>query len=366
MRPVEIHAFLQQDVVGQDDVLRFVAVAIFKHLQGEKYGNLMLIGNSGTGKTTVMHATERLYASHPDMADKRVVVIMNASTLATDEGMVDPHRLLHRLEDRARQILGANADPAEIARYMQHATVCLDEIDKISGIVGGKPYVTGINIQQALLTLIEGERVLYPITGTRNGETLREASEIDTGKMLFLCAGAFEGLYDQVFKRVTSPTSRVKLPTTTVYENGKVQVREYFTLRHHFRQEDLFDYGMQPQFLSRFDNAIILEDLNPTVLAKIFSEPEEGVLRSSQGFFRNYGIRLEVTDGAIRKIAGEAALSSRIGARALKGVFSRIIKPYEFDPFSQAEVKKNGDGWDLVIDEEVVANALRSPLGATA
>ena len=45
---------------------------------------------------------------------------------------------------------------------MERATVCIDEIDKISAMVGGKPYVTGINIQQALLTLIEGERILHP------------------------------------------------------------------------------------------------------------------------------------------------------------------------------------------------------------
>src|SRR6185436_4052192 len=126
----------------------------------------------------------------------------------------------------------------------------------------GKPYVTGIAIQQTLLTLIEGEKVSYPITVSAGKNVERTAVNLDTGKMLFLCAGAFEGLYDLVYRRVTSPATRVKLPQTTVYENGKVEIREVFTLRHHFRPEDLFEYGMQPQFLSRFDNAIILEDLN--------------------------------------------------------------------------------------------------------
>ena len=54
---------------------------------------------------------------------------------------------------------------------MEHATVCIDEIDKISAIVGGKPYVTGINIQQGLLTLIEGERILYPVTVYKNKQS---------------------------------------------------------------------------------------------------------------------------------------------------------------------------------------------------
>ena len=35
--------------------------------------------------------------------------------------------------------------------------------------------------------------------------------------------------------------------------DGEVEIREFFALRQHLKQEDLFDYGMQPQFLSRFD-----------------------------------------------------------------------------------------------------------------
>jgi ATP-dependent Clp protease ATP-binding subunit ClpX len=240
--------------------------------------------------------------------------------------------------------------------------VCIDEIDKISAIVGGKPYVTGINIQQGLLTLIEGERILYPVTIYKNKQLEKAAIHVDTGKMLFLCAGAFESLYDQVYRRVTSPTSRVKLPAETVYENGEVQIREYFTLRHWFKQEDLFDYGMQPQFLSRFDNSIILEDLNAGTLSRIFTEPRDSVFRASQNFFKNYNIDVEVTEGAVRKIADEAAKSSRIGARALKAVWGKIIKPYEFDPFGQDDVKPLGDRHRLVVDEAVVARALKPPL----
>jgi ATP-dependent Clp protease ATP-binding subunit ClpX len=363
MKPVEIYNVLSQHVIGQEEALRYVSVAIFKHLQGEKYGNLLLIGNSGTGKTTIMRAIEGLYHDHEEFAEYRVVLIMNANTLATEDGAVDTSRLFHRLEERTRQVLGPEATAEEIGRAMERATVCLDEIDKVSGLIGGKPYVTGINIQQAVLTLIEGERVPYRITApTKDGGFEATNVWIDTGKMLFLCAGAFENLYDQVFQRVTSPKSGVKLPTVTTYVNGKIQIREYFTLRHHFRQEDLFEYGMQPQFLSRFDNAVILEDLTAGTLARIFKEPRDGVLQASQGFFQKYGIDLEVTDGAVQKIAEEAAKSSRIGARALKSVYGRIIKPYEFDPFSRPEVRSaNGNGGPqrLVIDEGIVAEALK-------
>jgi ATP-dependent Clp protease ATP-binding subunit ClpX len=362
MKPVEIYENLQRDVIGQEEILRYVSVAIFKHIEGEKYGNLVMIGNSGTGKTTVMRAMERLYESQEAFHEYRVVAIMNANTLAADDGTIDTHRILTRLEERARQILGDQASAADIASYMEHATVCLDEIDKVSSIVGGKAYVTGINIQQALLTLIEGEKILYPLAVYKCKEAERVSVTVDTGKMLFLCAGAFETLYNQVYRRVTSPTSRVKLPTETVYENGEVQIREYFTLRHHFRQEDLFDFGMLPQFLSRFDNSIILEDLHAGILKRIFLEPRDSVFLASKNFFLRYGINLEIEDEAARKIAEEASRSSRIGARALKAVWGRIIKPYEFDPFSHPEVKNEGDRHRLVIDEALVNRALKPPL----
>jgi ATP-dependent Clp protease ATP-binding subunit ClpX len=359
MRPTEIDEYLKQFVIGQTETLRYVSVAIFKHLQGEPFGHLMLIGSSGTGKTTVMRAVERFYRGHEEFQKYRVVVIINANTFANDEGVIDTSRLFLRLEERARQVLGDEAEADEIGQYMQHATVCLDEIDKVSGVVGGKPYVTGLNIQQALLTLIEGELVDHTMTLTRNGQPYSATAHIDTGKMLFFCGGAFEALYDQVFKRVTSPTSRVKLPTETVIDDGRVEIREYFALSHHFRPEDLFDYGMQPQFLARFDNSIILEDLNSPLLQRIFTDTDDSVFRASRDFFKKYRIDLKITDGAVRKIADEAAKSSRIGARALKGVYARIIKPFEFDPFSHEQVQPKGDGHELTIDEDLVRQGLR-------
>ena len=148
-----------------------------------------------------------------------------------------------------------------------------------------------------------------------------------------------------------------------MYENGEVQIREYFTLRHHFKQEDLFDYGMQPQFLSRFDNAIILEDLNAGTCSRhLHRAAGQRVPRLAATSSGKYGIELEITDDAVRKIADEAAKTSRIGARALKAVWGKIIKPFEFDPFSQPEVVGEGSMHRLDVDEALVQRALRPPL----
>lgn len=356
--PRQILDELQADVIGQPNILRFVSVAIFKHLRGEPFGNLMMIGNSGTGKTTTMRSIERLYASRPELERYRAVVILNANIMADEEGNVDTAPLLARLEERARQILGPQATPAALAQLMENSTVCLDEIDKISGIVGGRPYVTGINIQQALLTLIEGEKVLHSIGGS---SAAAAAVEIDTSRMLFLCAGAFETLYDQVFSRVTSAKSGIKLPTTTTYEDGKVQIREHFALVDHFKLDDLFDYGMQPQFLSRFDNAIILEDLTVEVLERIFLESRDSVWSQSKRFFAGLGVELEITPDAVHRIAREAFVNRRIGARALKTIYSRIIKPFEFDPYSGTRMQDGSGSRHLLIDKQLVVAELEGP-----
>ncbi len=141
-----------------------------------------------------------------------------------------------------------------------------------------------------------------------------------------------------------------------------MQIREFFTLRHHFRPEDLFEYGMQPQFLSRFDNAIILEDLNARMLQRIFLEPRGlGVSSCRRTSSRSTASTSRSPTAPRKRVADEAAKSSRIGARALKAVWGRVIKPFEFDPFVRPEVKKEGETYRLVVDEKVVNEALKSP-----
>ena len=236
MQPPEIYADLLRSVLGQDATLKYVSVAIFKHLQGEPFGNLMLIGNSGTGKTTTMRAMEELYGSRAEFERYRCVIILNANVLANEEGTVDATPLLARLEERARQIAGDDATGEEIANLMQHATVCIDEVDKVSSIVGGRPFVTGINIQQALLTLIEGERILHPL------RTSAKQVTIDTSKMLFLCAGAFErpilfGDNDNLRRR-KSPHSRTLRPRRPLPPRGPLRLRHAAAVPVALRQRD--------------------------------------------------------------------------------------------------------------------------------
>lgn len=359
MLPKDIYEELRKDIIGQEEVLKYVAVAIFKHAVGEKFGNLLLIGNSGTGKTSIMLAMERMYRTNPFFTKHRVVVRTNANTLADEEeGMVRGSKLMQLVDERTRAILGNNFTVDELKDHMQHATVCVDEVDKISGKVGGKPNVLGIAIMQNLLTLMEGETVVYETQVLEDGVYRKHTMEIDTGGMLFLCAGAFEELYDQVYSRIFKEGNQEKLTKMILSEEGSVSFRQIFTLKDNLVQEDLFVYGMLPQFLSRFDNAVVLEDLTANDLRIIFMEPSNALFKTSQKFFRRFNVQLSITDKAQKMIAATAAEHARIGARALKDVYGRVIKRFEFDPFSCTEVKKLGSSYDLTIDESIVKAGL--------
>jgi ATP-dependent Clp protease ATP-binding subunit ClpX len=152
-----------------------------------------------------------------------------------------------------------------------------------------------------------------------------------------VCAGAFEGLYDAVYYRVTAGKDQGALkPVTVVDEDGRAREELQFSLRDWLKTEDLFEYGMSPQFLSRFDAVVLLEALSEEALAKIFAEGGESGLRQSQAYFSSFGCKLEVTAEAAQRLVREAATKPRLGARALKEVFRRVVSPLEFDPHAAA------------------------------
>lgn len=358
--PEDIYNELKKNVIGQDEALKFIAVSIFKHTLGEKFGNLLLIGNSGTGKTTIMKAIENLYNSYAYFENYRAIIKLNANILYDEEKGTMPGEILFlNIEEKVKSLFKnpQNLSLEKIKDLMEHSTICVDEVDKISSKVGDKPYVPGITVQQALLTLMEGEEIIYPLTIIKNNEIKKVNITLDTGKMLFICGGAFEELYNIVRYRVV--VKEKKNVFKAKLEEGKpVKFQDTFTLKEYLQQEDLFEYGMLPQFLSRFDNRVVLKDLNINDLQTIFMDIDNSLFKTSKKFFQKYNIELYITEGAKKLIAEASAKYTRIGARALTDVYGRIIKNFEYNPFNKKEVKKTNGKYKLVIDEEIVKSAI--------
>ena len=328
--PAQIAKALEKRVVGQKEAVREMSVALSKKLAGLKVGNILLIGSSGSGKTTLMRAVEELLASNPALWMRSTVVRIHANVLGEE---------------------AEHGHPGEkLLEQATHGLVFVDEVDKIRSHVGGEPNIAGIRAQEALLTLIENESVAFTLPAWAGGTTVN----IDSSGLLFVCAGAFEGLYDAVYYRVTAGRDQGALkPVTVVDENGRAREELQFSLREWLKTEDLFEYGMSPQFLSRFDAVVLLEALSEEALAKIFAEGGDSGLRQSQAYFQAFGCKLEMTAEAAQRVVNEAARKPRLGARALKEVFRRVVSSLEFDPQSAA-----GPGGVIRIDLERVRKAL--------
>ncbi len=337
LKPRFIFEHLSEGVLGQDKALRFVSVAIYKHTTGKVPGNLLMIGNSGTGKTTVMNNIQRLYHDVPEYRPFRAVTIINANLLVDVERMeFQPERLFNAVEQRARAICGDQPSAEALKEAIEQATICIDEIDKMASVVAGKPNPIGVVLQQGLLTLMEGERLAHPtwVWVDEGGEKVEKKVrlDIDTANMMFICGGAFEGLYDQVYNRILKPGSGEKLRTHTIRTaDGRVKLETRFALSDFLKPKDLFDFGMVPQFMARFDNNVLLEDLTVEVLKEIFLRSYDSPLLRSRRFFDVLGVVLEIEDLGAALIAEAAKSDSRTGARALRPIFGEIINPFEFD-----------------------------------
>lgn len=340
LRPRDIFEELRKTVVGQDEAIREVSVALVKHLVGQPAPNILLIGNSGSGKTTLMRAVEQFLGSISDFGEYANVLRMNANVLAEERqgyGKV----VLGRLYANARaKFPGATRET--LLRSVEHGIVFVDEVDKIRAVVSGQPNVRGIVAQEALLTLTENENVEFEV----DGETI----PVNSSAILFVVGGAFEELYESVLRRAVIGQDVTPMkPVVIVSGSGEVREELPFRLGDYLKYEDLFRYGMTPQFVSRFESIVVLNDLGESDLSRIFVEPEGSIFRTARDYFRRFGIDLQITRGALLAIAWDASQQKRLGARALRETWRRIIRNLEFEP--QAE-------GTLTVDEEMVKKTI--------
>ena len=139
---------LRRGVLGQDRALRFVSVAIHKHVLGKVSGNILLIGSSGTGKTTIMNNIQRLYDTVPGFEPFRAVTILNANLLVDSERTeFRPDRMFAAVEQRARVILGEKPSLAQLeeshCRLRAHL-LALDAASFDRRVAGSDPTLRGM------------------------------------------------------------------------------------------------------------------------------------------------------------------------------------------------------------------------------
>ena len=315
-RPADIKRFLDEYVIGQELAKRTLSVAVYNHYkrlahpaaEGEveiEKSNIVLVGETGTGKTLLARSIARLLKVPFCIAD---------ATILTEAGYVgeDVESVLSRL------LQSADYDVAKA----QRGIVFIDEIDKIAR-KSDNPSITrdvsGEGVQQALLKLLEGAEVNVPPQGGRKHPE-QKLITLDTRNILFVCGGAFSGIEQHIERRIA---------TSSIGFNTGAEDRPE-TLLSAIAPADLRSFGLIPELIGRFPVLTHLDPLDPHALRRILTEPKNALIKQYERLFELDGIALKFDADALDFIV-EKAVDFKLGARGLRSICEAVLSDAMFE-----------------------------------
>lgn len=314
--------------------------------------NVMLVGPSGSGKTLLASTLARIL---------KVPIAITDCTQLTQAGYIgeDVEVCIERL------LVNADYDVSKAERGI----IVLDEVDKLAkpaASVGTKD-VSGEGVQQSLLKILEGHRVELtlkrPVSkkkDDKNNQAVTKKEEtfvVDTSNILFMLMGAFVGLDKHVVKRIErlknpgnndldKETDSKKLRFSNTIEQIDVGNGKMVSALNFVTPSDLVSYGLIPELIGRVPIVTALEPLEQKDLYHILKEPRNALLNQYVYIFKQFGVKLCVTEKALKRVA-KFALNEGTGARGLRGIMERLLLNVNY------ECPDSGISFVLVNEETV-------------
>ncbi len=317
-KPQEIHDFLDQFVVGQDEAKKVLSVAVYNHYKritsnitdiDVQKSNILMIGPTGSGKTYLAQNLAKTLGVPFAIAD---------ATSLTEAGYVgeDVENILLKLIQAADM----DIEKAEVG------IIYIDEIDKITKKAENLSItrdVSGEGEQQALLKIIEGTVASVPPQGGRK-HPHQEMMQIDTTNILFICGGAFDGLEKIISDRVSSGGMGFGA------ELAKKNNESIDELLGQVETEDLVKFGLIPEFIGRVPITVSLKSLTEEDLERIMTEPRNALVKQYVKLFEMDGVKLTFTPEAVRSVAHKAFVK-KTGARGLRSIMEKVMVDIMYD-----------------------------------
>lgn len=328
LKPQEIKSYLDEFVIGQEQAKKVLSVAVYNHykriLQPDtssenveiEKSNIMLVGETGTGKTLLAKSIAKLLQVPFCIAD---------ATVLTEAGYVgeDVESILTRLLQSADY----NVSQAE------KGIVFIDEVDKIAR-KSDNPSITrdvsGEGVQQAMLKLLEGTVVNVPPQGGRKHPD-QKMIPVDTQNILFISGGAFDGVQKHISKRLNTQSIG--------YSSEKKDTIEKDNLLQYILPQDLKSFGLIPELIGRMPVLSFLNPLDKIALRQILTEPKNSIIKQYKKLFKMDGVEFSV-DQKVLDLIVDKAIEYKLGARGLRSICEAIMLDVMFELPSDKDKKE--------------------------